>query len=261
MGRAKKWYAHSVGGVNGIWDELWDNFCLAFFPLFRIADLRIEILTFKQREKETLGAAWARFTSLTNSGPNLSLPDHVLYYHFYRGLNKEAALHLDIASGGSFTHKLTDEGRAILERILENTPYTSIYDEFPELEKEVEPDPKPKDEELATELEIPPDPSSNLIVEKPPDKGMQNQLRDDEPPPLEHPFEFEEDLFEDYGNTSNFPIQTRPLAGTTQSILRVESVDIEHIKSLLAILSYEWLTEAEPSPEVARIITPSTILL
>ena len=46
---------------------------------------------------------------------------------------------------------------------------------------------------------------------------MQNQLRNDEPPHLEHSFEFEEDLFEDYGNTSNFSIQTRPLAGTTQS--------------------------------------------
>ena len=80
-------------------------------------------------------------------------------YHFYCGLNKEAALHLDFASGGSFTHKLTDEGRAILERILENTPYTFIYDEFPKEEKEVEPDPKPKDEELATELEIPPNPN------------------------------------------------------------------------------------------------------
>ena len=87
---------------------------------------------------------------------------------------------------------------------------------------------------------------------------MQNQLRDNEPPPLGHPFEFEEDLFEDYGNTSNFPIQTRPLAGTTQSVLKVEYVDI---KSLSAILRYEWLTEAELSPEVARIITPPTILL
>jgi len=47
----------------------------------------------------------------------------------------EAALHHDIASGGSFTHKLTDEGRATLERILENTPYTGIYDEFPKEEK------------------------------------------------------------------------------------------------------------------------------
>ena len=47
FGKSKKWYAHSIGGVNGNWDELWDNFCLAFFPLFRIADLTIEILTFK----------------------------------------------------------------------------------------------------------------------------------------------------------------------------------------------------------------------
>jgi hypothetical protein len=88
LGRAKKWYAHSVRDVNGNWDELWDKFCLVFFPLFRIADLRIEVLTFKQKEKETLGAAWARFISLTNSGPKLSLLDHVLHYHFYHGLNK-----------------------------------------------------------------------------------------------------------------------------------------------------------------------------
>ena len=64
LGRAKKWYAHSIGGVNGSWDKLRDNFCLAFFPLFWIADLRIEILTFKQRETETLGAAWATVEKL-----------------------------------------------------------------------------------------------------------------------------------------------------------------------------------------------------
>jgi hypothetical protein len=33
----KQWYAHTVGGVNGNWDELRDKFCLAFFPLSRIA--------------------------------------------------------------------------------------------------------------------------------------------------------------------------------------------------------------------------------
>jgi hypothetical protein len=103
------------------------NFVLLSFLFFWITDLRIEVLTFKQKEKETLGAAWARFISLTNSGPNLFLPNHVLYYHFYRGLNKEAALHLDIASGGSFSHKLISEGKAILEKTLENTPYTRIF--------------------------------------------------------------------------------------------------------------------------------------
>jgi hypothetical protein len=75
------------------------------------------------------------------------LPDHVLHYHFYRGLSKEAALHLDIASGGSFSHKLISEGKAILEKILKNTPYTSIFDEFPKKEKEIKLSSEPKDKE------------------------------------------------------------------------------------------------------------------
>jgi len=47
LGRAKKWYAHTIGGVNGNWDELRDKFCLAFFPDSRVGALRIEILTFR----------------------------------------------------------------------------------------------------------------------------------------------------------------------------------------------------------------------
>ena len=47
LGRAKKWYAHTVGGVNGNWDKLRDNFCLTFFPYSQIGVLCIEILTFR----------------------------------------------------------------------------------------------------------------------------------------------------------------------------------------------------------------------
>ena len=90
LGRADQWYAHTVGGVHGNWDELRDKFCLAFFPLSRIATLWIELLTFQQ--KETLGAAGARFLSLINTGPNLSLANHILLHHFHLGLSKEAAL-------------------------------------------------------------------------------------------------------------------------------------------------------------------------
>ena len=56
FGRAKQWYAHTVG-VKGNWNKLRDKFCTALFPLSRIAALRIEVLTFQQKEKETLGAA------------------------------------------------------------------------------------------------------------------------------------------------------------------------------------------------------------
>ena len=37
--------------------ELRNRFCLAFFPISRIASLRKEILDFRQDEKETLGTA------------------------------------------------------------------------------------------------------------------------------------------------------------------------------------------------------------
>jgi hypothetical protein len=88
-------------------------------------------------------------------------------------------------------------------------------------------------------LEIIIESSDDLVVEKPPIEGMQNQLEEDESSPLELLFEFEEDIFEDYGNISNYPIQVRPQAKTTPFEPREESMAIEHIQSLSAIMSYQ----------------------
>ena len=187
------------------------------------------------------------------------MPDHILLQHFHYGLSKKATLFLDISSGGSFSHKTLSDGKAILDKILENTPYTGVYDEFPK--EEVEPSPEPKEEQHATELEISIDSPHDLVAKKPLVEGTQNQLEDNEISHLEFPFEFEEDIFEDFGNTSNLLVQVSPLAHTTSSDPHEESVHIEHIKSLLSVMSYEWLREVELSPKVARIIFPSTILL
>jgi hypothetical protein len=123
------------------------NFVMLSSLFLKKVALHREILNFEQKEKETLGAAWARFMSLTNSGPTFSLPKKVLLEHFYLRLTKKAALHLDTTLGGSFLHETINEGKAILEKILENTPYTGIFDEFPKEEKEIELSPKPKDKE------------------------------------------------------------------------------------------------------------------
>ena len=77
-GEAKQWYICVVGCVNGSWTELRDKFCSAFFPLSRICALRTEILTFHQNDTELIGVACARFTLLVKSGPDLSLPEHLL---------------------------------------------------------------------------------------------------------------------------------------------------------------------------------------
>jgi hypothetical protein len=75
MGAAKEWYSLTVGRVEGNWNILKEKLCLCFFPLRRVIALRIEAMTFKQKEEELLGAAWARYTKLISSGPDLGMPE------------------------------------------------------------------------------------------------------------------------------------------------------------------------------------------
>ena len=84
-GRAKHWYTQTVGSVLGDWEALCSSFCLSFFPISRVVSLRREILSFKQKEKESLGATWARFIDLLNSSPDLTIQDHILLQHFLYG--------------------------------------------------------------------------------------------------------------------------------------------------------------------------------
>ena len=131
--------------MNGSWIELRNRFCSVFFPLSQI---RTEILTFRQNDKELIGVVWARFTLLVKSGPDLSLPEHLLLQHFYAGLDKESAHHLDLTSRGSFAHLTPSEGREVLNKILDRTSFVSIHEPVPteqemhqEEPSEIEPEP------------------------------------------------------------------------------------------------------------------------
>ena len=91
MGAATHWYAQYVESVHGEWESLQSKFYLAFFPISRVAHLQVEILTFKQKEKEPLGATWAYFTNLASSGPDLAITKPTLLHHFYLGLSNDPA--------------------------------------------------------------------------------------------------------------------------------------------------------------------------
>jgi hypothetical protein len=75
------------------------------------------------RKRESIGAAWARLSLLAQSGPDLSLTDHLLLQHLYMGLSKEAAYYLDATAGGSFSHNTLAEGREILNKFMEKTSF------------------------------------------------------------------------------------------------------------------------------------------
>jgi hypothetical protein len=62
----------------------------------------------------------------------------MLLQHLYIGLDKETTRYLDNASGGAFLHLLAHGGWEVLNKILENTPYIFVYDEFPQREKFLE---------------------------------------------------------------------------------------------------------------------------
>ena len=64
IGKAEQWYMNNVGSVSGSWGELRDNFCLRFFPTFRVITLHRDICHFRQKEKESIGKAWFRFSCL-----------------------------------------------------------------------------------------------------------------------------------------------------------------------------------------------------
>jgi hypothetical protein len=95
---------------------------LHFFPISRVVSLRLEVLSFKQEEQESLDMAWEYFNALINTGPDLAIQDPIFLQHFYMGLDRKTSKCLDTALGGSFLHVSSNLGRSILTKILENTP-------------------------------------------------------------------------------------------------------------------------------------------
>ena len=114
MGNAKVWYNRTVGRVGGDWIQLKDEFCLFFFPISKVIPHRMLLLSFKQDNGESLGAAWTRFMHLATSGPPHNIQEEMLMQHFIYGLNPESAHFMNLASEASVMYKMVAEVRTIL---------------------------------------------------------------------------------------------------------------------------------------------------
>ena len=119
---------------GGDWIQLKDEFCLFFFPVPKMIPRRIQLFTFEQGDNESLGAAWARFTHLATSGPPHKIAEEMLMQHFIYGLNPGSERFLNLGSEGSVMYKTAAEVRTILEKVLNSTPYTDVFDDPPEPE-------------------------------------------------------------------------------------------------------------------------------
>jgi hypothetical protein len=259
-GRAKQWYNLNIRSVEGKWEVLREQFCRTYFSLAQISDLRCEIILFKQKEGESLGTAWARFTKILASGLDLGILEPTCLLQFRLGLNAESAKFLDSSSGGSFVDLTLNEGRMILEKILANTPYTRIYDEFPKEPLEMKPEepsielPEPKN---ATPSHTPTFMTAHVFdtISEPIPKHFSDSCNS----PCEFTFNFYDELFRDFGNAANQPLVGRHFPPKDQ---RDHPPDLEesqwqeqYIGNLCAIMSQEWLEEVEASAEVIRLPT------
>ena len=128
----------------------------------------------------------------------------MLLQHFWLGLTKESAIQLDISAGGSFTHKTTAEGDALLDRILENTSFTET---LPAAESS-----RHEEVLLVDSTNPPPNPTEPTTESSPELETMEEE----EIQPSEFPFNIKEDVFQNYGNTSMYPREKRPLVPRDQ---------------------------------------------
>jgi hypothetical protein len=134
---------------------------------------------------------WECFNTLLKIGPNLAIPDPILLQHFFMGLNRKTSKHLNTTSGGSFLHVSTNAGRSILTKILEDVPKEAEEKSLEEESQRVEP-----------ESLLDPSPTLAILDPEPPKKK--------ETPILDFMLKLEDELFTEYGNTSNYHTMRRP---------------------------------------------------
>ena len=68
------------------------------------------------------------------SGPPHNVQEEMLMQHFIYGLNPESSHFMNLASEGSVMYKTVAEVRTTLERVLNTTQYTRVFDDPPEPE-------------------------------------------------------------------------------------------------------------------------------
>ncbi|XP_022157836.1 uncharacterized protein LOC111024449 [Momordica charantia] len=97
-----------------------DKFLTKYFPPTKNADVREEIISFRQRENETVNEVWERFKELMRSCPNVGIPACVQIEHFYRDCDIPTKMMLNTTANGKFTSKTYNEIITILDQLTEH---------------------------------------------------------------------------------------------------------------------------------------------
>nr|XP_016514543.1 PREDICTED: uncharacterized protein LOC107831301 [Nicotiana tabacum] len=96
-----------------------------FHPPNKTAQQIDEIMSFKQKPMETLHETWGRFKGMLVMCPHHSIPEQMLGQRFYMGLLDGLKNIVDASAGGAFLSKTWSEGQSLLDKMAQNSGWTS----------------------------------------------------------------------------------------------------------------------------------------
>jgi hypothetical protein len=185
---------------------------------------------------------------LIEFGPPHQIPEEILMQHFIYGLKLESAHFLNVSSERSVMYKTVAEVRTLLKKVLNSTEYTGIYDDPPEIVER--PYETQQLQVLSAASSVPP-PYIEEITEPP-------KSSDQEPLHEFIPNLFTEEEYLELGNVSGMPKEHKCVCLRSEAFIPEAASQIE---GLSAIISKEWIEEAEASSSIIQIYRRPRILL
>ena len=174
--------------------------------------------------------------------------------HFIYGLNPKSEHFLNLTSEGSVMYKTVAEVRTILEKVLNSTQYTDIFDDPPE------PEVLPTERQplhILSVVSSPPPPHIEEITEPPKSSDHEPLLED---LPMFIPDLFSKEEYIELGHVSNMPKEHKCICSRSEAFIPEATSQIE---GLSVIMSREWIKEEESCGSIIQIYIPdfSSVLL
>ncbi|XP_073139081.1 uncharacterized protein [Henckelia pumila] len=117
---AIEWLRDFPEGSITTWDGLVEVFMQKYFPPTKVTQLRNEIMSYRQRDGESLNAAWTRFKKMLRVCPIHGLSVGQQVETFYYGVDSSVHSMLDAAANGSLYRKTPAAALEIISNMAES---------------------------------------------------------------------------------------------------------------------------------------------
>ncbi|XP_075486381.1 uncharacterized protein LOC142525987 [Primulina tabacum] len=120
-GEAEEWHRDLPAGLITTWNGLVEMFMNQYFPPTKLAQLRMDISSFRRKDGETLHTAWGRFRKMFRRCPQHGFSSSEQVQIFYNGVDPSVHLMLDAAANGSLYRKTPRVALEIISNMAENS--------------------------------------------------------------------------------------------------------------------------------------------